>query len=73
MRSTDHPFKIHAWSSDGNRIEEELAAFGNQIVAARCFDVCVRYYAKRRLTLRHGARVLREHVPPDAPTAPAAS
>ena len=71
MRQVDHPFKIYAWDGAGNRIEEELAAFDNQIVAARCFDLCVRYYAKRRLTLRHGARVLREHVPPDGPTAPA--
>jgi hypothetical protein len=59
----DHPFKVHAWDDAGARVEEELAAFGNQIVASRCFDVCVRYYAKRRLTLRHGARVLKEYVP----------
>jgi hypothetical protein len=45
-------------------MEEELAAFGNQIVATRCWDAFLRYYAKRRLTLRHGARVLREYVPP---------
>jgi hypothetical protein len=63
MRPIEHPFKVHAWSQDGNRIEEEVAAFGNQIVAVRCWDAFVRYYAKRRLTLRHGARVLREYVP----------
>jgi hypothetical protein len=64
MRPVEHPFKIHAWDPAGNHAEEELAAFGNQIVATRCWDAFTRYYAKRRLTLRHGARVLREHVPP---------
>jgi hypothetical protein len=37
MRIIEHPFKIHAWDAVGNRMEEELAAFSNQIVAARCF------------------------------------
>ncbi len=58
-----HPFKIHAWDADGNRMEEELAAFAKQIVADRSWPQFVRYYAKRRLTLRHGARVLREYSP----------
>jgi hypothetical protein len=64
MPSIEHPFKIDAWDLSGDRVEEELAAFGNQIVATRCFDVCVRYYAKRWLALRHGAGVLKEYVPP---------
>jgi hypothetical protein len=70
--SIDHPFKIHGWDTFGNRMEGELAAFANQIVASRCFDQFVRYYRSRRLILRHGARVLREH-PSDQPTPPAAS
>jgi hypothetical protein len=49
MASIDHPFKIHVWDADGDRMEEELAAFGNQIVATRCWDAFLRYYAKRRL------------------------
>jgi hypothetical protein len=54
MRAVDHPFKIHAWDAACNHAEEELAVFSNQIVAARCWDAFVRYYAKRRLILRHG-------------------
>jgi hypothetical protein len=48
---------------DGKHVEEELAAFANQIVANRCWHQFVRYYANRRLTLRNGARVIREYLP----------
>jgi hypothetical protein len=64
MPSIDHPFQVHAWSLDGNHVEEELASLANQIVANRCRHQFVRYYAKRRLTLRNAAQVIREYHPP---------
>jgi hypothetical protein len=57
------PFKISAWTPDGNHVDEELAEFANLVVATESWHVFVGYYAKRRLTLRHGARVIRKHEP----------
>jgi hypothetical protein len=54
-------FKVSAWTPDGNHVEEELGEFANLVVATG--HVFVGYYANRRMTLRHGARVIREHVP----------
>jgi hypothetical protein len=55
-------FKVSAWPPDGNHVEEELGEFANLVVATECWHVFVGYYANRRMTLRHGARVIREHV-----------
>jgi hypothetical protein len=57
------PFKIRARDAGGDHIEEELAAVGNQVVASRCFNVCVPY-AKRRLALRHGGPLSVGLLPP---------
>jgi hypothetical protein len=56
-------FKVSAWTPDGNHAEEELGEFANLVVATECWHVFVGYYAKRRMTLRQGARVIREHNP----------
>jgi hypothetical protein len=50
------PFKISAWTPDGNHVEEELGEFANLVVATESWHAFVGYYAKRRMTLRHGAR-----------------
>jgi hypothetical protein len=58
------PFKISTWTPDGgDHVEEELGEFANHVVATESWHVFVGYYAKRRLTLRHGARLIREHTP----------
>jgi hypothetical protein len=62
-RMSQLPFKISAWTPDGNHVEEELGDFANLVVATESWHVFVGYYAKRRMTLRQGARVIREHVP----------
>jgi hypothetical protein len=63
-------FKVSAWTPDGNHVEEELGEFANLVVATECWHVFVGYYARSRMTLRHGARVIREHTPAngEAPT-----
>jgi hypothetical protein len=65
-------FKVSAWTPDGNHVEEELGEFANLVVATESWHVFVGYYAKRRMTLRQGARVIREHIPAIgvAPTPP---
>jgi hypothetical protein len=55
-----------AWTPDGNHVEEELGEFANLVVATESWHVFVGYYAKRRMTLRHGARVIRERIPANA-------
>jgi hypothetical protein len=60
------PFKISAWTPDGNHVEEELSEFANLVVATECWHVFVGHYARSRMTVRHGARVIREHVPANA-------
>jgi hypothetical protein len=57
------PFKISVWTPDGNHVEEELGEFANLVVATESWHVFVGYYANRRMTLRQGARVIREHIP----------
>jgi hypothetical protein len=57
------PFKVGAWTPDGTHVEEELGEFANLVVATESWHVFVGYYAKRRMTLRQGARVIREHIP----------
>jgi hypothetical protein len=59
-------FKISAWTPDGNHVEEELGELANLVVATESWHVFVGYYAKRRMTLRHGARVIRERIPANA-------
>ena len=56
-------FKISAWTPDGNHVEEELGEFANLVVATECWHVFVGYYSNRHMTLRHGARVIRKHIP----------
>jgi hypothetical protein len=48
------PFKVSAWTPDGNHVEEELGEFANLVVATESWHVFVGCYAKRRMTLRQG-------------------
>jgi hypothetical protein len=57
------PFKVSASTLDGDHVEEELGEFTNLVVATESWHVFVGYYSNRRLTLRHGARVIRKHIP----------
>jgi hypothetical protein len=57
-----------AWTPDGNHVEEELGEFANLVVATESWQMFVGYYAKLRMTLRQGARLIREHIPATGPT-----
>ncbi|WP_439572655.1 hypothetical protein [Phreatobacter sp.] len=52
-----HDFLVEVW--EGGRVAEVMAAAGNIIVAQAAFEAAVGQRPGRRLTLRHGARVIR--------------
>lgn len=61
-----HPelrFRIDEWHHDWRGITEVLGALANFDVAVSAFDKVVELRPHRNLTLRQGARVLREHSP----------
>jgi hypothetical protein len=44
---------------NGDHVEEELGEFANLLVATNNWPVFLKHHAQRRITLRHGARVIR--------------
>jgi hypothetical protein len=60
MMDEDLEFKLEIWDERGN-IERLLARFAVVMVARGAFEIALREYPDRRLTLRHGARVICEH------------
>jgi hypothetical protein len=60
-------FRVDEWSDDGLRVVDTLAAACNFHIAMRAFEAATRkdIYGRRRLTLREGTKLIREHIPED--------
>lgn len=61
-----HPdlrFRIDEWRDDGGGITEVLGALANFFVAEAAYEKVIELRPHRNITLRQGARVLREHNP----------
>ncbi|WP_079211901.1 hypothetical protein [Brucella pituitosa] len=64
MATTDDLcFHVEQWADDGGRLETLLSASCNLIIGIGAFEKAVELRANKRLTLRHGARVIRSHTP----------
>ena len=59
-RTTDVPFKIEAWSKDGQRIDRLLATATNIGIARGAYDAAVALFTGEWITLRQGERVVSE-------------
>lgn len=51
-------FSVELWSDDGEQILETLATAGNFLLARAAYDEAVRRYPRKRLMVRHAARVV---------------
>jgi len=56
-------YRVEEWSDDGKKPVRVLAAACNHAIASKAFDGAVREYKHRRITMREGIKVNREHVP----------
>ncbi|MEJ5084961.1 hypothetical protein [Brucella pseudogrignonensis] len=64
MATTDELcFHVEQWTDDGNRLETLLSASCNALMGVGAFEKAVELRGHKRLTLRHGARVIRSHTP----------
>jgi len=54
-----HDFKVEFWTRNGS-VERTMAICDNVIVAGAAFEASCAEYPRERITLRQGARVLRE-------------
>lgn len=64
MATTDELcFHVEQWTDDGNRLETLLSASCNALMGVGAFEKAVELRGHKRLTLRHGARVIRRHTP----------
>ena len=64
MATTDELcFHVEQWSDDGRRLETLLSASCNALLAIGAYDEALKLRGHKRLTVRHGARVIREHTP----------
>ena len=54
------PFKIEAWSKDGQRIDRLLATATNIGIARGAYDAAVALFTGEWITLRQGERVVSE-------------
>jgi hypothetical protein len=50
-------FRIETWT-ERDSIEQCLAVLSDLVLARQCFDICRARFPKKRMTLRHGARVI---------------
>jgi hypothetical protein len=53
-------FRVEIWTDDRQRIERIISANASVTMAQAAYDVAVEAYPGRIITLRHGARVIRE-------------
>jgi hypothetical protein len=58
--TSELPFKVEAWSKDGQRIDRLLATATNIGIARGAYDAAVGLFTGERITLRQGERVVSE-------------
>lgn len=58
--SSDREFTVDMWDLAGDRHLETLATASNLLIAIAAFDAAIIERPGRRLTLRHGIRVIRQ-------------
>lgn len=64
MATTDELcFHVEQWADDGSRLETLLSASCNAVIGMGAFAKAVELRSHKRLTLRHGARVILSHTP----------
>jgi hypothetical protein len=61
-------FRVEVWDRNGQHIRWVIAASSSIAISNAAFDVAVSEYRSQRVTLRKGAMVLREHLPPTMTT-----
>jgi hypothetical protein len=63
LHPQDHdglPHVVELWDGGGTGVEQVLARAGSAALAAAIFSVARRDYPRRRITLRHAARIVRD-------------
>lgn len=63
----DLQFRLETWTADDVRPEELLALTSNALIGLAAFKAAVEINPRRRLYLRHGARVVESHSPSPRP------
>ena len=59
MDTTELPFKVEAWTKNG-QVDRALAVAANVIIARAAYNAAVTLYKGEHITLRQGARVIAE-------------
>lgn len=61
---TDHPFKVEEWDDAGVHLVEVLATAANHSIALAAYEAALIARPRATITLRHGARVIKERKAP---------
>jgi hypothetical protein len=60
---TNLPFRVELWDRHTEHIRWVVAAAGSVLIGQAALDGAIDSFPDQRLTLRHGIRVIREHLP----------
>ena len=57
---TELPFKVEAWTKNGQQVDRLLAMASNVVIARAAYYAATSLYGEEKITLRYGARAIAE-------------